>query len=290
MAWRGPVYLSAAAALWGGAYVASKAVLDVVPPFTLLFLRYVLAVAALFLWCRLERVSLDCRYDWKSMVQIGFYGYFLSIAAQFIGTKMSSAHLGAVITSLSPVFQSAFAVWLLKEPMSRRQQLATAMALVGVLLIVGLPHAGGAGTLVGNLFLILAALLWGYYSVISRRSSAQHPALRITFWGVAVATVCSLPAVLWELPFWEPRALGQGTVLLNVFYLGFLATTVAYFCWNKGLGLVDSHRGSLFFLMQPVVGSLLGALLLGEVLTPSFFGGGALILAAVYLSMGQGGK
>ena len=50
---------------------------------------------------------------------------------------------------------------------------------------------------------------------------------------------------------------------------------------------MDSHKAGLFFLMQPVVGSLLGAILLGEVLTPAFFGGGALILAAVYLALEQ---
>ena len=195
MSWQGPLHLSLAASLWGGAYVASKFILDVVPPFTLLFLRYLFAGVLLYLWCRVDGLSLECRRDWKDMARIGFYGYFLSIAAQFAGTMLSSAHLGAVITSLSPVFQSAFAVWLLREPMSRKQKAATGIALLGVLLIVGMPQEGEADNLWANLFLLAAALLWGYYSVISRGLSTRHPALRITFWGVLIATVCAVPPV-----------------------------------------------------------------------------------------------
>ena len=287
MSWQGPLHLSLAASLWGGAYVASKFILDVVPPFTLLFLRYLFAGVLLYLWCRMEGLSLECRRDWKDMARIGFYGYFLSIAAQFAGTMLSSAHLGAVITSLSPVFQSAFAVWLLREPMSRKQKAATGIALLGVLLIVGVPQEGEADNLWANLFLLAAALLWGYYSVVSRGLSGRHPALRITFWGVLIATVCAVPPVAFEWSSWNQAELLRLPILFSVLYLAVFATTVAYFCWNRGLALVDSHKAGLFFLMQPVVGSLLGAMLLGEVLTPAFFGGGALILAAVYLALEQ---
>ena len=111
--------------------------------------------------------------------------------------------------------------------------------------------------------------------------------MRITFWGVLIATVCAVPPVALEWSSWNQAELLRFPILLSVLYLAVFATTVAYFCWNRGLALVDSHKAGLFFLMQPVVGSLLGAILLGEVLTPAFFGGGALILAAVYLALEQ---
>ena len=43
----GPAYLTLAASLWGGVYVVSKVVLDVLPALELIWLRYLLALVTL---------------------------------------------------------------------------------------------------------------------------------------------------------------------------------------------------------------------------------------------------
>lgn len=48
---KGAIYLSIGASLWGGMYVASKYALDLIPPFTLLFIRYILA--SVIFWLQL---------------------------------------------------------------------------------------------------------------------------------------------------------------------------------------------------------------------------------------------
>lgn len=153
--YRGAAYLSAAAAIWGGIYVVSKYVLDIIPPFTLLFFRYLIAAVVLVAVCWRQKVPVVPRSDRGLLFQVGFIGYFLSISAQFIGTKLSSAHLGAVITTLSPMFQSLFVIWLLKERMSVLQAVASLIALSGVLAIIALPGSGPdeASSLTGSLVL-----------------------------------------------------------------------------------------------------------------------------------------
>ncbi|MGN4738336.1 EamA family transporter [Bacillus cereus group sp. MYBK227-1] len=56
------------------------------------------------------------------------------------------------------------------------------------------------------------------------------------------------------------------------------------FLWNKGLELLDASIGSLFFFFQPIVGSLLGWLLLNETLNSNFFIGGILIICSVFIT------
>ncbi|MGK0534410.1 DMT family transporter [Bacillus sp. 'calajunan'] len=63
-----------------------------------------------------------------------------------------------------------------------------------------------------------------------------------------------------------------------------LSTAVAFFLWNKGLELMDASIGSLFFFFQPIVGSLLGWLLLNETLNINFFIGGILIICSVFIT------
>ncbi|WP_312339544.1 DMT family transporter [Anaerospora hongkongensis] len=279
----GPLYLSAAAAIWGGMYVASKYALDVVPPFTLLFLRYFFSALTLILLCRHSKVEIIPREDRGILFQIGFFGYFLSVAAQFIGTKLSTAHMGAVITTLSPVFQSGFAILLLGERIIVRQVIAIGLSLAGVLVITGLPgEDAGEAFFYGNLFFLLAACLWGYYSVLSKKIATRHPALRITTWGIMLATGFALLPAVSEITTWDAAALKSLPVILSIGYLAVVSTTVAYYCWNKGLSLMNPHQAGLFFFLQSIVGSILGWLVLDENLSFPFFAGSFLIIAGVY--------
>jgi drug/metabolite transporter (DMT)-like permease len=62
-----------------------------------------------------------------------------------------------------------------------------------------------------------------------------------------------------------------------------LGTAGAFFLWNKGLEMMDAGIGSLFLFLQPVVGCLLGWLVLGEQLHQNFYIGGAMILLGVFI-------
>lgn len=282
----GAFYLSLAASIWGGMYVVSKFALDTIPPFTLLFFRYLTASLVLGFLCWRSKEKLIPTQQKNLVFQIGFVGYFLSIAAQFIGTKYSSAHMGAVITTLSPVFLSAFAIWILKERITTKQVIAIGIAFIGVLVVVGMPGGhGGSSALLGNLFLVGAAITWGYYSVLSRKISTVYSPLQITTWGIVIATVLTFPCTFFELGQWSPQALSQLSMMLCILYLGVVSTAVAFFSWNKGLALLPSHQAGLFFFFQPVVGTLLGWIFLKEQLSSTFFIGSLLIIAGVYYNI-----
>lgn len=281
---KGAIYLSLAASLWGGLYVVSKYAMDIVPPFTLLFFRYLIASATLSIVCRIINAPIFPAVKRNFLLQVGFIGYFLSISAQFIGTNLSSAHMGAVITTLSPVFQSIFAILLLKEAMSRREGIAMFIAFAGVLVIILAGGDNSGSTLWGNLILLLAAVFWGYQSVIARQASFIHSPLTVTTAGSLVATFFTGLAALTELGQWNYQAITTWPIVLSILYISVASTAVAFFAWNKGLSLLSSHQAGPFFFFQPVVGSLLGWAILGEQLTIAFFGGTILIIIGVYHS------
>lgn len=284
--YKGAAYLSLAASIWGGTYVASKFAMESIPPFTLMLMRYLLAGITLIWLCRRQNIPVVPTENKGLLWMIGFAGYFLSIAAQFIGTKLSSAHMGAVITTLAPVFQSIFAILILKEAMSFRQVIAAVISLSGVFIIVGIPgDTDSQVSLGGILSLLLAGILWGYYSVLSRKASRSHTPLQITTWGILVAILPTALAAYFEWDQWVFVSLFHPPVLFSVVYISIIATAVAFLYWNKGLALVPSHNAGLFFFFQPLVGTLLGWLLLNEALTLGFFAGSSLVLAGVYYTM-----
>ncbi|NVN89406.1 MAG: EamA family transporter [Desulfuromonadales bacterium] len=283
---RGYCALAAAASIWGGMYVVSKYALDFVPPFTLLWLRYVTGLSVLYPLAARQRSAPLTGEDHRAFLLIGFVGYVVSVGLQFVGTRLSSAHNGAIITSASPAFILLFAWLMLGERLTARKLFSVLLATAGVVIVVGWDSAtvGGVWSLVGNLALVGAAITWALLSVLARRYSSRLSPLVITAGAVFWAAIMTTPIMCVEWRFLPVSGLDNPLLWCAVLYLGVVATAGAFYLWNKGLSLVEAGTGSVFFFLQPVVGALLGWLVLGEQLTPSFFTGGGVILLAVLVA------
>jgi drug/metabolite transporter (DMT)-like permease len=282
----GALCLSLAASIWGSMYVVSKYVLDFIPPFTLMWIRYMTAFVVLFailITIKLKNkksVAIKKR-DWLLIGWIGFIGYFVSIALQFIGTKLSDASTGALITSATPAFIVIFARFVLKEKLTVRKVISLVLATFGVVTVIGWNK--NVGTYFwGSMILVGAAITWALLSVYVKIASERLSSLIITTYGILFALVFSTPVMFWELQ--SNEIYNQNIlIVLSVIYLGVVATAGAFFLWNKGMELTGAGIGSFFFFFQPIVGSFLGWLLLNEELNVNFFIGGVLILAGVLI-------
>ncbi|MFZ7758662.1 DMT family transporter [Bacillus thuringiensis] len=283
----GAIYLSLAASIWGGMYVVSKYVLDFIPPLTLVWLRFIIAFVVLYGILKLaekkqkKKVTIR-KKDWLLFAWIGFIGYFISITCQFIGTKLSDAHTGSLVTSATPAFMVIFATLILKEKLTARRLLSTIIATIGVIIVIGWDIEIGS-YFIGTIILVGAAITWALLSIYVKIASIQFSSLVITTYAIFFSLFFITPFMIWEL-----QAASIGTVntyvILGVLYLGIVSTAGAFFLWNKGLELLDASIGSLFFFFQPIVGSLLGWLLLNETLNSNFFIGGILIICSVLIT------
>jgi drug/metabolite transporter (DMT)-like permease len=283
----GAFYLFLAAAIWGGMYVVSKAVLDFVPPMTLLAMRLSIGGAVLalvMLWGRAPRVAWG---DLPRMALLGLVGYGISLGAQFLGTQLSSAGHGAVLTSVTPACILLFAALLLRERITWDKVLAIGIATAGALLVVEQPRGFSweARAFWGDLLLLLAGVTWALYTVLCRIAADRYPPVTVT-------TYAMLFGILWVWPVtplegrlaWQ--SLGAG-IWWGVAYIGIVSTALAFYLWNKGFTMLDASTGSLFFFAQPVVGTALGWALLGERLSARFLMGTAVVITGGVLATRQ---
>ncbi|MBZ0317732.1 MAG: DMT family transporter, partial [Anaerolineae bacterium] len=173
---KGAIFGISAAAIWGGMYVISDVVLEVIPPLTLLTIRVVMGLAVLLAMMRMQKLTFPPRPVFLRVLGVGVVGFGFSLAAQFIGTALSTAVNGALVTSASPAFILLFAALILREKLTPMHLLAVGLATLGVIVIVNPAEADfGSDTFIGNLFLAIAALTWGLYSVLVRRVSLTPP-------------------------------------------------------------------------------------------------------------------
>lgn len=284
---RGAIYGLGAASIWGGMYVVSDVVLPIIPPFTLLSLRLLISIGVLgaIVW-RVRTPRPAGRRDTRRILWAGFVGFGVSLGAQFVGTDLSNAVSGTLITSASPAFILIFAVLLLHERLTAVRIAAVALATLGVIVIINPSEADvGSSAFLGNIALAIAAMTWGLYSVLVRRLSGRVDTLFFSFLAPVGGLILTLPASAIEL---QSRPVGTITpaVIAGILYLGVISTALAMWMWNRAFALVDASTASLFFFAQPLVGTVLSVLLLGQTMTTGLWIGGALIGAGVLLALG----
>ncbi len=279
----GPIYLTLAASIWGGVYVVSKVVLEVLPALELVWIRYLIALVALagFGWWKGESWDIP-RKSLPVVALIGFVGYYISIWAQFAGTHLSSAQMGSVITAATPAFMVIFARILLNEPVTLKKAISLCLATAGVLCIVGTADFGDASRL-GGIILAGAAVSWALMSVLVKKIPPGTSLVAVTTYAILLATIVITPMAVSEMRTAQLSIFTQPIILGGIFYMGTISTAGAFYFWNKGLQLMDAGNGGLYFFFQPLVGSLLGWLLLGEQVGFPFWIGSALIFSGVLL-------
>ena len=273
-----------AAAIWGGMYVVSKVVMQVIPPFSLIVTRLVLGILTLAIPVVVKKSwKVTYRQFW-SIFGVGLIGYGISLGFQFVGTKLSTAATGALVTSATPAFVLLFAALLLSEKITRRRLLALGIATVGVVAVIDPRNAVLSPTFFwGNLCLVAAALTWALYSVLIRKVTQETDVLTTTL----IAFLGGLPVCL-PLSVWEVVTQGFHTINLGVvggiLFLGIISTAIAMYLWNTAFAVLDAGVASLTFFAQPMVGTLLSVIFLNDHITPLFVIGGVLIGIALLVS------
>src|SRR5262249_16749804 len=213
------------------------------------------------------------------------------ILTQFLGTDLASAHDGALLTTVTPIFIVPLAWALLGERPTLRIAGGMLVALAGVALVV-LTETAGSGaagaqpsSLLGAALLLRWALCWALFPVLGAPLTRRFPAL-------AASTAATLWSMLFIVPMVPIELLSRPAstrVSLTplsaaaVLYLGWGATALAWLLWYRGVARLAAGVTAVYFFAQPVVGGVLSALVLRETLTPGFWLGGTVLAAGILL-------
>ncbi|MBO0588466.1 EamA family transporter [Sporosarcina sp. E16_8] len=284
----GSLYLIIASSIWGGMYVVVKVLVAVIPPLELVWMRYLIALVALVI------IGLVTRQNWRInrrhfgiIIAIAIIGYVISIVTQETGTMLSTAQMGAIITSTTPAFMVLFASLILKERLTLKKAISVSLATIGVIIIVGIDDIN-MSSMLGGVSLIIAALTWALMSVLIKRIPSDYSQIVVTTYATLIAVVVITPFVIPKLPQIDMNDLTNPTIWGGLIYLGVISTSIAFLLWNRGLQMLSASSGGIFFFFQPIVGTLLGWLILGETISITFWIGSILILLGVLLVIKDG--
>lgn len=270
-------------ALWGFQQVAIKLTAPDVSLVMQAALRTALATVLLVAWARWRGIALFSR-DGTLLAGLAagvlFGGEFVFI---YGGLEHTAASRMVVFIYLAPVLTALGLHWLVPgEKLARAQWLGVGVAFAGIALAFGEAFAAARGSLLGDFFGVVAAVLWAATTVLIRATGlARVSAAKTLFYQLAVSAPLLLAASL---------LMGEaGVVSLTPFalaslaYQGAIVAFASYLVWFWLLTRYLAARLSVFSFMTPLFGVLAGVAVLGEPLTPSFAGAALLVGAGIVL-------
>ncbi len=274
--------------VWGGTFIATKLALQEASPATLVWLRFGMGVLILGATAALRRqFALPSRAEWGYFALVGFIGVTFHQWLQATGLQTAAATTTAWIVATIPVFTALLGWLFLKERLTFLRIFGIGLAAMGVLVIVSRGDlaalaAGDFGT-PGDFLILISALNWAVFSILSRRGLERHPAARMMFYVMALGW---LFASIWlfgfgpgwsEIPHFTLNGWG------NILVLGILGSGLAYIAWYDALQVIPAGQLGAFIYVEPLVTMVMAAFLLGEAITVVSIIGGAATIVGVYL-------
>jgi len=281
------VFVNLSCLMWASNFVLGRTLREEIGPLMLTTSR--VAVASLFFAVILGRSAVKERLllrHWALLTAMALTGVLGFPFLLYRGLQLTTATDAVLINATGPLMTAVLAAILLRERLFPRHVLGGVITFFGVALIV----SGGSferlhqwHVNVGDLYILLAVVLWGLYSVISRKATRTRTVFSVT----TISTWIGLPFFLGAAAVGsEPATINWSWhLVLAVVYIGIFPSGVAFLSWNEGVRRVGANRAMVFYNMLPVYGSILGVILLGESLGTQHFIGGGLILAGSLIAI-----
>lgn len=274
--------------LWGGTFIAGRALAGHVTPASAAFLRFAVATACLHLlaW-RIEGGLPRLRPGQAvGVILAGLTGVFSYNLFFFTGLTYLTASRASLIIATNPVFIALASAALFGDRLNRTRLAGILLSAAGAMVVISrgradLLVAGEIG--LGEAFIFGAVASWVAFSLIGKRVLAElSPLASITYAATAGTVALLIPALLdGLLPHLVDYRLADW---LWIGYLGFFGTAVGFIWYYQGIRSIGPSRAGLFINFVPVSAILLGILILHEPVTVSLFVGAALVTTGAFLT------
>jgi drug/metabolite transporter (DMT)-like permease len=287
--------LALANLMWAGQGPAVKFLDKNLGPIALTFLPFYVATVLLIPLLALERRGNPKAIwpngkDWKQFAAAGIFGQIAGQLGATWGILLSTSSNFSILNLLIPVLSAVMATFMLRERMTGLRLLCLFIGLVGVFLLSAgdLRQASFINTryLLGNFLILIGCMGSAYYNVYCKGLLARYQQTEILIYSFIVASVASVPLLIWVEPF-HFTALGafDWKAWTSFAFLAIFMYALSMVLFFYVLRHLDVTVASFSLYLVPVFGVALSFLLVGERLNRMQILGTGVVLAATLLIM-----
>ena len=254
--------------------------------FQLTFLRFLIGGLFLlpFALKRIRRKNIQIQgKDYLYLLLLGTVCIPISMIFFQLGVENANAATAAVIFCINPMFTMLFAHFITEEKLNRNKIWALLVGLAGILFMIAPWNMAEGNTLIGTIYSTLAALLFGLYSALGRRTIHRLGGLPQTAISFLLGSLVMVPILLVL-----DKPLFAGVTVENagmVLYVGIMITGLGYLSYFMTMERADAATASIVFFIKPGLAPIIAVLVLQEVLTFNSFLGIFLVFVGSYINL-----
>jgi drug/metabolite transporter (DMT)-like permease len=268
---------------FGTNFTAVKLVVESVPPILFAATRFTLAGLLLLPLALLSGEGRLSRRDLLPMLGLGLVGVTLTQSVFTVGVGLTTAANTALVYSTAPVWGMllAFALGWERPRISGVLGIALCLAGVGAIVYGSLDFAGTS--LVGDALILVAAVSWGSYTVLTLSFLRRYSALAVAAYAMTFGGLAAFPLEALDPASLDLAAL-DGLTWGAAAYSALCSSAFGFAAWGWGVSHVGANRVLVYQYLVTLTGVSTGVLLLGEDFGAGQLIGAAVILAGVYLA------
>ena len=275
--------------VWGSTYLAIRVGVETMPPLLMAAARSLVAGLIMFPLGLRRRRSAPLASRWPSRAQwrwCATAGVLLLVGQGVVGVaeRTIPSGLAALLVATVPLWLLGLDAGLNHARLGLAPLAGLLLGLAGVALLSSLGGGSGHVSIAGVLIVVGAAGLWALGTMTARRgtfpaSPVLATGMELLAGGAALLVLAAATGEFGALHLSHVSA--RSWIALG--YLIVIGSIVAFSAYGIAIRALPTATVATYAYVNPVIAVLLGALILGEQLTPAMVGGGVLVVGAVVL-------
>ena len=267
--------------MWASGFPVSRYGLEFAEPFTILWGRSVVMVAAVGAYALFVRVRWPGLRETLHIAVVGITLQCLYLGSMFVALGEGvSQGVAALIAGMQPLLTAAFVGITLGETVSRRQWAGFFLGFAGLAIVVSERMGVGVGTTTGFIFVGLTPVFITAASLYQKKYCANSDLRIVMIVQQGAAGICNFAiamAIETGDVVWGPEIIFAWLWLAVILTIG--ATNLYYLMLRHG----EASRVSSLFYLTPPTAVFLGWITYGETMSAVALGGFAVAGAGVFL-------
>lgn len=265
-------YLCAIAAtiFWSGNFTVARGVSENIPPISLAFWRWTIAVLILIPFAYKPLIK-----DWNIIKNNYIYLIITSaLGVSLFNTLIYIAGHSTTVLNMSliaitfPIFIILISRFIYNELITLNKGLGIILVVSGITTLItkgDLSLLKNIAFSAGDLWMLLAAITFAAYSILIKHKPDQLGMRAFQLSTFSIGLLILFPFYLWESATtnFQIKAISQ-TTFYSIFYLGIFASIFSYILWGKSVEIIGPTKSSIIYYTLPIFSGILAYVLLGE--------------------------
>lgn len=281
----GYFFAISATAIWSGNFIIARGLTDNIPPISLAFWRWIVAVAA-FLPFALkplitERNTLRKHIPYLSITSLLGITIFNTLI-YFAGHTTTAINL-SLISITFPIFIVILSRIFYRELITFRKGFGIILVATGVILLItkgDIAKLLNISFAIGDLWMLIAAITFAVYSILLKRKPEK-----LSIWALQLSTfilglIFLLPFFLWEHMTGTSTQFDAKTII-SILYVGIFASLSAFVLWNKAIINVGPSKAGMIYYTLPLFSGISAHFFLNESISATHLYSALFIVAGI---------